>query len=42
MKRLMNDEDLRRRMGAAAFRNSEKYDKERIMALWEKLFHELS
>lgn len=42
MKRLMDDEDLRRKMGAAAFRNSEKYDKERIMALWEKLFHELS
>lgn len=42
MKRLMDDEDLRRAMGAAAYRNSEKYDKERIMALWEKLFHELS
>ena len=42
MKRLMDDEDLRRKMGAAAFQNSEKYDKERIMALWEKLFHELS
>ena len=42
MKRLMDDEDLRRKMGAAAFRNSEKYDKERIMALWERLFHELS
>jgi glycosyltransferase involved in cell wall biosynthesis len=42
MKRLMDDKELRRKMGAAAFRNSEKYDKERIMALWEKLFHELS
>lgn len=42
MKRLMEDEGLRRRMGAAAFRNSGRFDKERIMALWEKLFHELS
>lgn len=42
MKRLMDDKELRRKMGAAAFRNSEKYDKERIMALWERLFHELS
>ena len=42
MKRLMDDKDLRREMGAAAFRNSERYDKERIMAQWEKLFHELS
>ena len=42
MKRLMDDEDLRRTMGAAAFRNSERYDKERIMAQWETLFHELS
>ena len=42
MKRLMDDKGLRREMGAAAFRNSERYDKERIMAQWEKLFHELS
>ena len=42
MKRLMDDEGLRRTMGAAAFRNSERYGKERIMALWDKLFHELS
>ena len=42
IKRLMDDEDLRRTMGAAAFRNSERYGKELIMALWDKLFHELS
>jgi len=42
MKQLIDDEDLRRRMGQAAFRNSDRYDKERIMALWENLFHELS
>ena len=41
MKRLMDDVGLRRKMGAAAFRHSEKYDKERIMALWENLFHEI-
>ena len=42
MKRLMEDENLRREMGSAAFRHSERYDKERIMSLWDKLFHELS
>ena len=42
MKRLMDDIELRRKMGAAAFRHSERYDKERIMALWEQLFHETS
>ncbi len=41
MKRLMDDEHLRRRMGAAAFRNSARYDKERIMSLWDNLFREL-
>lgn len=40
MKRLMDDVGLRRKMGAAAYRHSEQYDKERIMALWENLFHE--
>ena len=42
MKRLMDDAGLRRKMGAAAFRNSEKYDKEQIMMRWEQLFRELS
>lgn len=41
MKRLMDDTALRQRMGEAAFHNSEKYDKERIMSLWENLFREL-
>ena len=41
MKRLMDDEHLRRRMGEAAFHNSGKYDKERIMSLWDNLFREL-
>lgn len=42
MKRLIDDEALRKKMGAAAFRHSDRFDKERIMALWENLFHELS
>jgi glycosyltransferase involved in cell wall biosynthesis len=42
MKRLMTDESLRYRMGAAAFRHSERFDKEKIMMQWEKLFQELS
>lgn len=42
MKRLMDDEDLRHRMGQAAFRHSDRYDKERIMTQWDNLFHELS
>ena len=42
MKKLMDDIQLRRKMGSAAFRNSNKYDKEQIMARWEKLFRELS
>ena len=40
MKRLMTDEDLRHKMGTAAFRNSDRYDKDRIMAHWENLFRE--
>ncbi|MCQ2181882.1 MAG: glycosyltransferase family 4 protein [Bacteroidales bacterium] len=39
---LVSDESLRKRMGALAFANSDKYDIENIMPLWEKLFAELS
>lgn len=42
MKLLMDDKDLRLSMGQAAFRNSDRFDKERIMHLWENLFQELS
>jgi len=38
---LIDDEALRKRMGAAAFANSDKYDIENIMPRWEKLFEEL-
>lgn len=42
MKRLMENEPLRQAMGAAAFSHSARYDKEQIMAQWDRLFHELS
>jgi glycosyltransferase involved in cell wall biosynthesis len=42
MKRLMEDESLRLSMGQAAFRNSVRFDKEKIMSQWENLFRELS
>lgn len=42
MKRLMEDVTLRCEMGAAAFKHSERFDKEKIMSLWEELFRELS
>ncbi len=42
MKRLMADESQRLSMGQAAFRNSERFDKEKIMSKWETLFQELS
>ena len=42
MRKLMDDKELRHSMGKAAFRNSDRYDKEAIMAKWENLFRELS
>jgi len=39
--KLISDGDLRRRMGAAAYANSDRYDIENIMPQWEKLFAEL-
>jgi glycosyltransferase involved in cell wall biosynthesis len=36
--RLIEDEDLRRRLGAAARRNIERFRLERIIDLWEELF----
>ena len=41
MKKLMEDIHLRKKMGSAAFDNSGRFDKEKIMALWESLFREL-
>ena len=41
LKRLMDDDDLRRRMGAAAYRNSDRFDEEKIMKLWVNLFEGL-
>ena len=39
---LMKDEDLRKRMGAAAFARSERYTEERIMKQWMDLFEEVA
>lgn len=39
---LMNDEKLRKRMGAMAFSRSERYTEERIMKQWLDLFDEVS
>ena len=41
LERLMRDEKLRRQMGAAAFRASERYEEETIMAQWCSLFQEM-
>ena len=35
---LMTDEDLRRRMGAEAYKASAQFDEEKIMTQWEELF----
>ena len=41
LKELMNDEPLRRRMGAAAYAASDRYDLEIIMKKWTDLFQGL-
>lgn len=38
---LMADADLRKSMGEAAFKSSERYDEESVMARWDSLFNEL-
>lgn len=38
---LMDDEDLRRRMGSAAYRASDRFDAESIMLRWQQLFEQL-
>ena len=38
---LMSDEELRKRMGAAAYKASERYSEEKIMSRWENLFASL-
>ena len=40
--RLINDDDLRRRMGAAALINSARYDPSIVAEQYEDLFHEIS
>lgn len=38
---LMNDDELRKRMGAAAYKASERFDESKIMNQWNNLFKEL-
>lgn len=38
---LINDETLRKQMGAAAYRHSERFSEERVMAQWVELFNEV-
>lgn len=41
LEKVMRDDELRGRMGAAAYRHSSRYELKRIMELWERLFAEL-
>lgn len=41
MLRLIEDKDLRKRMGQEAYKNSERFSEEGVMAQWEKLFKEI-
>lgn len=38
---LINNEELRRKMGAEAYKNSERFSEERVMAQWVELFNEV-
>ena len=39
--KLIKDEDLRKKMGQEAYKNSERFSEERVMDQWEKLFEEV-
>jgi glycosyltransferase involved in cell wall biosynthesis len=41
LKRLMDDRELRRKMGEAAYKASDRFDEEKIMRQWLQLFEEL-
>ena len=41
IRELITDEDLRRRMGAEAYKNSERFSEEKVMAQWVELFNEV-
>lgn len=41
MLRLIEDKDLRKSMGQEAYKNSERFSEESVMAQWEKLFKEI-
>lgn len=39
--RLINDSQLRKQMGAAAYRNSERFSEEKVMRQWVELFNDV-
>ena len=39
--RLIKDEELRKKMGAEAYKNSERFSEEKVMAKWVDLFNEV-
>lgn len=41
IRELIIDEDLRRRMGAEAYKNSERFSEEKVMTQWVELFNEV-
>lgn len=41
IRELITDEDLRRRMGTEAYKNSERFSEEKVMAQWVELFNEV-
>ena len=39
--KLIKDETLRKQMGIAAYKNSERFSEEKVMANWVELFNEV-
>jgi glycosyltransferase involved in cell wall biosynthesis len=39
--RLINDSELRKKMGTAAYKNSERFSEEKVMRQWVKLFNDV-
>jgi glycosyltransferase involved in cell wall biosynthesis len=39
--RLINDSELRKKMGTAAYKNSERFSEEKVMRLWVELFEDV-
>jgi glycosyltransferase involved in cell wall biosynthesis len=39
--RLINDSELRKKMGTAAYKNSERFSEEKVMRQWVELFNDV-